>query len=211
MIPPSAQSADPAPQQLSTRLSQIIEQAPDRLSFSDLAVQLGARAWGALLFIFAVVNVLPLPPGTNMVLAIPMLFVSGQMVLGRDKPWFPRWIDRRGVKRSELAMVTAKVAWLERRAERLFKPRAARLTGRTAARIIGLACLLLGLLAAVPIPMIHMAPAAGIALFGLALIYRDGALVILACVASLAAIALDALILGSGVVALSYLSTWLHR
>jgi hypothetical protein len=211
MSEPLNPAGDAAPQLLSERLFQILEEGHDTLSFSDLAERLGARAWGALLFIFAIVNVLPLPPGTNVVLAIPMLFVSAQMLLGRDKPWFPRWIDRRGVRRNELGMVTGKIAWLERRAERLVKPRIPRLTGSTAARVIGLVCLLLGLLAAVPIPVLHIAPAAGVALFGLSLIYRDGVLVIVAAIASLAAVALDALILGSGVVALSYLSTWLHR
>lgn len=211
MPTPPSEPAEPAPQLLSKRLDEIVAEGQERLSFSGLAERLGARAWGALLFIFAIVNVIPLPPGTNLILAIPMLFVSAQMLFGRHQPWFPRWIDRRGVKASELAMVAAKVALVERRAERLFKPRAARLTGETAARVIGLICLLLGLMAAVPIPMIHMAPAAGVALFGLALIYRDGALVVVAAIASVAAIAIDALILGSGVVALSYLSTWLHR
>jgi hypothetical protein len=55
-----------------------------------------------------------------------------------------------------------------------------------------------------------MAPAAAIVLFGLALIYRDGALVIVAAVAAVLSLVLDALIVGSGVVALSYAASWLH-
>ena len=203
--------ADPSKQLLSERLSEIVAEGQERVSFSDLAARLGARAWGALLFIFAIVNVLPLPPGANMILAIPMLFVSAQILIGRDKPWFPGWIDRRGVTNAQLAMVATKIASVERRTHRLFKPRLPQLTGSTATRVIGLVCLLLGLLAAVPIPVLHIAPAAGIAMFGLALTYRDGLMVILAACASVAAVAVDAVILGSGVVALSYLVTWLHR
>jgi len=41
------------------------------------------------------------------------------------------------------------------------------------------------------------------------IIYRDGALVIAAAVASVLALAVDALIIGSGVVALSYAARWL--
>jgi hypothetical protein len=208
---PDASTAEPGHLLLSQRLAQIVDERRDRLSFSDLAEELGNRAWGALLFIFAIVNVLPLPPGANMILAIPMLFVAAQIVIGREKPWFPRWIDRRGVTGVQLEMVANKVSSVECRTHRLFKPRLMRLSGPTAARVIGLACLLLGLLAAVPIPVLHIAPAAGIALFGLALTYRDGVLVIVAALASVAAIAVDALILGSGVVALSYIVTWLHR
>lgn len=211
MSNPETHEPEAAPLRLSERLTQIVQESPERLSFSGLAERLDYRAWGALLFIFSIVNVLPLPPGTNMVLAIPMIIVAAQMVFGRESPWFPRWIDKRGVSQTELRMVTNKIIWLERRAERLFKPRMASLTGRTAARAIGLACLLLGILAAIPIPVIHIAPAAGIALFGLALIYRDGMLVIVAILASLVAVAIDAIIIGSGAVALSYAASWLHR
>ncbi|MEA3080894.1 MAG: Exopolysaccharide synthesis, ExoD, partial [Sphingomonadales bacterium] len=65
--------------------------------------------------------------------------------------------------------------------------------------------------AAVPIPLFHIAPAAAILLFGLALIYRDGALVIAAAVAAVLSLAVDALLVGSGVAALSYAAAWLHH
>ena len=198
------------PLPLSQRLKQIVEEnGPDRLSFSELAAQLHARAWGALLFIFAAINVLPLPPGTSAFFAIPILIVSAQMVFGRETPWFPARIDRRGVKKQELQRLINKMEWLETRVERIFKPRLASFTGPAAARLIGLVCFLLALVAAIPVPLFHIAPAAAILLFGLALIYRDGALVIAAAVAAVLSIVLDALIIGSGVVALSYIASWL--
>ena len=163
-----------------------------------------------MLFIFAAINVLPLPPGTSAFFAIPLLIVSAQMVFGRLSPWFPARIDRRGVKRSEMQRLIGKMEWLERRVERIFKPRLASLTGPAATRLIGLVCFLLALVASIPIPLFHIAPAAAIVLFGLALIYRDGALVIAAGVAGVASIAIDAAIVGSGVVALGYLTAWLR-
>jgi hypothetical protein len=199
------------PLPLSQRLAQIIaEDGPDRLSFSNLAVHLHSRAWGGLLLIFAAINMLPLPPGTSAFFALPILIISAQMVFGRASPWFPRRIDRRGVTKQELRRLVGKIEWLELRVERIFKPRLARLTSPTAARIIGLVCFLLALVAAIPVPLFHVAPAAAILLFGLALIYRDGALVIAAAVASVLALAVDALIIGSGVVALSYAARWLR-
>jgi len=199
------------PLPLSQRLAQIIaEDGPERLSFSNLAVHLQSRAWGGLLLIFAAINMLPLPPGTSAFFALPILIISAQMVFGRASPWFPRRIDRRGVTKQELRRLVGKIEWLELRVERIFKPRLARLTSPTAARIIGLVCFLLALVAAIPVPLFHVAPAAAILLFGLALIYRDGALVIAAAVASVLALAVDALIIGSGVVALSYAARWLR-
>src|SRR3954453_16776719 len=112
------------PLPLSERLAQIIEESgPDRLSFSELATQLHSRAWGGMLFIFAAINVLPLPPGTSAFFAIPLLIVSAQMVFGRESPWFPARLDRRGVTKHELGRLVGKAQWLEARVERIFKPR----------------------------------------------------------------------------------------
>ena len=201
------------PLPLSQRLAQIVKETNDeRLSFTELAAQLDSRAWGGLLFIFAAINVLPLPPGTSVFFAIPLMIVSVQMVLGRSSPWFPARIDRRGVKKTELERLIAKITGLEARIERVLKPRMASLTAPTATRLIGVACFLLAILAAIPIPLFHMAPAAAILLFGLALIYRDGVVVIVAAIAAVVSLAVNALLVGSGVAALNYLAgAWLNR
>jgi hypothetical protein len=210
-LPTEPQPGQPAPVPLSQELAQIVASpGPDRLTFSQLAAQLKSRAWGGLLFIFAAINVLPLPPGTSAFFALPILLVSAQMVVGRTSPWFPAWIERRGVTKRELGRLTGKIEWLEARVERIFKPRLARLTGTTAARVIGLVCFLLALVAAIPVPLFHVAPAAAILMFGLALIYGDGALVIAAAVASVLALVLDAIIVGSSAVAIGYAMSWLR-
>ncbi|HEY8434145.1 MAG TPA: exopolysaccharide biosynthesis protein, partial [Sphingomicrobium sp.] len=192
------------PLPLSQRLMQIVaEEGPDRLSFSDLALKLQARAWGGLLVIFAAINVIPLPPGVNIFFAIPLMIVSAQMAIGRSTPWFPARIDRRGVTKDELRRLVAKIEWVEGRVERMFKPRLAGLTGSTATRVIGVVCFILAMLAMLPI--VHVAPAAVIVLLGLALIYRDGALVIAAAVAAIAGAIVAAVLIASGAVAVSYL------
>lgn len=201
------------PLTLSQRLVQIIDETEaDRLSFTDLAAKLHSRAWGGLLLIFAAINVLPLPPGTSVFFAIPLMIVSTQMVLGRASPWFPARIDRRGVRKTELERLIAKMHGFEARIERVLKPRLTSLTAPTATRLIGIACFLLALLAAIPIPLFHIAPAAAILLFGLALIYRDGVVVIIAIIAALLSLAVNVLLIGSGVAALNYLAAaWLNR
>src|SRR6476646_561098 len=212
MDPSPPELDDARPMRLSECLRQIAgEDGPDRLTFTRLAAQLHSRAWGGLLLIFAAINVLPLPPGTSVFFAIPLLIVSAQMVMGRSTPWFPARIDRRGVKKSELERLIGKIQGVEARIERVLKPRLASLTGQTATRLIGFVCFIWALLAAVPIPLFHMAPAAAILLFGLALIYRDGAVVIIAIIAAILSLAIDALLVGSSVAALSYASSWLHH
>ena len=101
---------------MSQRLAQIIEESDaERLSFTDLAAQLQSRAWGGLLFIFAAINVLPLPPGTSVFFAIPLMIVSAQMVLGRASPWFPARIDRRGVTQDRTSAPDRKNPGLSKR------------------------------------------------------------------------------------------------
>jgi len=204
----TAETHPPRPLPLSQRLAQIVaEDGPDRLSFTELAKQLHARAWGGLLVIFAAINVIPLPPGASVFFAIPLIIITAQMAFGRASPWFPARIDRRGVTKHDLGRLIEKMEWLEVRVERILKPRLAMLTGPTATRLIGIVCFVLALLTTLPI--VHVAPAAVIVLFGLALIYRDGALVIAAAVAGLAGAATATFLIGSGVVALTWAASWL--
>jgi len=193
------------PLPLSQRLAQIVEEpGPDRLTFSELATQLHARAWGGLLVIFAAINVIPLPPGASIFFAVPLIIVTAQMAFGRASPWFPARIDRRGVTKEELRRLIAKMEWIEVRVERMFKPRLATLTGPTATRLIGIVCFILSLMTMLPI--VHVAPAAVIVLFGLALIYRDGALIIAAAVTTLVGAAIAIFLISSGAVAISYVA-----
>lgn len=174
------------------------------MRFTELAAQLHGRAWGGLLLIFGAINILPLPPGTSVFFALPLMIVSAQMVFGRESPWFPQRVDRRGVKKQELQRLVDKLGWVEARIERVLKPRLPQLTGAAATRAIGAVCFLLALIAAIPIPLFHVAPAAAIVLFALALIYKDGGLVIIAAIAGVLSVLVDVLVIGSGVVALTY-------
>jgi len=204
-----SQSEKPLP--LSKRLAQIAENSgPDRIMLSDLAHQLKSRVWGGLLVIFAAINVIPLPPGTNTIIAIPLVLVSAQMAAGRTSPWFPARVNRRGVTKAELQTLIAKMGWFEERVERIFRPRLGELTGPAATRVIGLVCVVLSVIAGLPILMIHNAPAVAIVLFGLGLIYRDGVLVIVAAVAAVLSILFDAALVIWGVAAIKYAAAWLH-
>jgi hypothetical protein len=203
----TAETHPPRPLPLSQRLAQIVaEDGPDRLSFTELAKQLHARAWGGLLVIFAAINVIPLPPGASVFFAIPLIIITAQMAFGRASPWFPARIDRRGVAKVDLSRLIEKMEWLEVRVERMFKPRLPVLTGPTATRLIGIVCFILALMTTLPI--VHVAPAAVIVLFGLALVYRDGVLAIAAAVAGLVGAAAAIFLIGSGVVALTWAASW---
>ena len=47
------------------------DEGRERIAVGDLLASLGDRALAALLFVFAVPNVLPVPPGTSTILGAP--------------------------------------------------------------------------------------------------------------------------------------------
>jgi len=169
------------------------EHAGERLTLSELSARLRDRAWGGLLLIFAAINLLPLPPGATTITGLPLLAITAQLAAGRHRPWFPRKLDQRGIGNETLRRIAEKIAPWEQRIERILKPRMYALSNHRAARVMGAIGFLLSVILWLPIPLGNHAPALALTLFALALIYRDGVLVILGAVASVASVALVSL------------------
>lgn len=180
---------------LSQLLRQVAEDATgERIAVGDLLDALGDRAIGALLFVFAVPNTLPMPPGMSAVLGAPLLFLAAQLTFGM-RPWLPAIISKRSMSRRDfLGMIGRINPWLQR-AEKLLRPRCSILALPPVEYAVGLVCLLLAVVLTLPIPMGNMLPALSISLFALGLLARDG----WAIVSGMAA-ALVAAVVVSGVV-----------
>ncbi|PZX45977.1 hypothetical protein LX76_04738 [Cereibacter changlensis] len=145
----------------------------DRVSVSDLVKVMDARAFGALLLLFALPNVLPMPPGTSGILGLPLVYLSAQMMLGQS-PWLPRFIASRSVARGDFAGLVARASPLLGRAERMLKPRLAPLTAPAAERVLGALCLVLSIVLLLPIPLGNMLPAVAICGIAMGILERDG-------------------------------------
>ena len=152
---------------------------PGVVSVDEIVAHFGPRAFGAVLFVFAVPNLLPLPPGSSTVLGLPLLVIAPQLALGARKPWIPRWLGRRTVDRAVLARVASQANPWVRKAEALTKPRLAFLFGRPGDVAIGAVCTLLAAVLILPIPLGNMLPAAAVGALSLSLIQRDGVLTLL--------------------------------
>ena len=161
----------------------------ERIAVGDLMQALGDRAIGALLFIFAFPNILPVPPGTSSVLGAPLVFLAAQLTFGM-RPWLPGFISRRSMSRTDFHKMVQHVApWLER-AEKLLRPRVSFLTFPPFEYLLGLVCLLLAIVLVLPIPLGNMLPALAISLLALGLIERDGYAIVAGVAAAAAATAL---------------------
>ena len=172
---------DPAahPSRLSDVLQDLAQdEARSRISLGDMMALLQARAFGPLMVVFALPNILPNPPGTSAILGLPLVFLTFQMVIG-SKPWFPRFLADRSLARTDFARIVTPLLPRMARVEKLLRPRLDALSSPTGERLTGIICLVLAILLALPIPFGNLAPAVALALIGLGLTERDGLWILL--------------------------------
>ena len=168
----------PEPRQ-SRRLSDILLEVAgsgrQTVSVSEVLRAVGERSFGALLVLFAMPNVLAgVLPGLSVVLGVPLMLLSLQLLVAADRPWLPARVLRFELRRTDLARLVARTVPYLRRLERALRPRLLLLTGPWAERLAGAGCLVLSFMVFLPIPFANLLPAAGVMLFGLAMLERDG-------------------------------------
>lgn len=192
--PSIAHGDDKHPEKLSELLERLARDAGDRVSMGEIATALDDRSFGAFLLVFAIPNLIPLPPGATMVLGLPMVFVAWQMVIGYNKVWLPRALANYSVDRTTFQrMVTRVSPWL-RNAETWVRPRNWPLDGNIRERLFGIFALLLGITCVLPIPFGNWLPAFAVAVLGVAHTERDGNCLALGVVAGIVSIAVAGLV-----------------
>jgi len=171
----------PRADRLSVILARLAEPEEGSVTLAEVLTAVGERSFGALLVILAIPNMVAgLIPGLSIVLGLPLLLVSMQLVVGAERPWLPRRLAHLKIKRSDLRRMVERTRPTLRRLERALQPRLEFLTSPWAERLIGLGCLALSVLVFLPIPFANLVPAIGIMLFGFSMLERDGLMVLAA-------------------------------
>jgi hypothetical protein len=180
------------PRRLSEILTEIAnDPSRDQIAIATIRDAMGDRAFGALMFVFAAPNTLPVnAPGVSVVLGLPLLFLSMQLLLGFSVPWLPRALVQRTVSRGRFAKVMQYVVPWMRRAERLSRPRWTWLAVGLAERVIGLWCAVLSVVLILPVPFGNIGPGIAICVLAFALLERDGKAALSGVLVSLAALVL---------------------
>ena len=137
---------------------------------------LGNRSFAPLLVLFAAFNLLPLPPGASVVLGIPLVIVSAQMVYGSKQAWLPAFLSNRSLSAEQFRRLMDRIVPRLIRLERLIRPRYWPFWRKQGDRVIGIVALFLAIVVTLPIPLGNWLPAFATALLGLALSERDGIL-----------------------------------
>ena len=199
---------EPGPRQsLSSVLREICDQPGIEITIGEIVDLFGRRAFGALLFAFALPNLLPLPPGSSSILGLPLLLLSPQVLIGVRAPWLPRVLDDRKLRCADLRKGLPRVIRFVEGVEKVSRARLAWLFGPVGDRLIGLVCTVLAFALILPIPLGNLVPAIAVGLLGLGLFQRDGALVLAGY--GVAAIGLGLIVLGGGAFILVLRGLWL--
>ncbi|HEU4813604.1 MAG TPA: exopolysaccharide biosynthesis protein [Xanthomonadaceae bacterium] len=180
----------------------------DLLTLRLLLAGLGRRAFGMLLFVSVLPAFIPVPVGGA--IAGPLVVLIGaQLLLLRRRPWLPRFVADRGFHRHALVRFDRMISPVLARLEHLIRPRlSSLLEQRGATALTGLLLILLGVLLSLPIPLTNYLFGGLLLLYALALLERDGALMVVAWIGGTVAIVVFGVLSGN---LLKAITPWIDR
>lgn len=168
------------------------------VTLGDLVRVFGHRAFGMMLLILAIPNVVPVP-GLSTVVGVPTVLLGLQMAAGWRQPWLPRKLAGVAFGRDHFRAMIRHVLPRIESVERRLRPRYPRLTDPLAERLLGLVIAFLGAILCLPIVFGNLPPAIAIGLMALGMIEKDGGFVVAGLVASVVALLIVAgVLLGLG-------------
>lgn len=200
-LPQDREDGRPPPAATGERASDLLEHflgsfPGRRIRLGDLVAAMGPRAFGLMLLVLSLPNMLPIP-GISTVFGMPLILFGAQMVLGYPRPWMPRRLAALELDREQMSGLLARASPHLRRAERWLRPRASRLAGLWAERAVGLVTLVLGVILILPLFGGNFLPALAISVMALGLVERDGVFVAAGLATAAVALAVVAAVLAA--------------
>lgn len=150
----------------------------DSIPLGLITEALGDRAFGLLVLIFALPNIIPMIPGVSTISGVVIAIVGLQMLIGRQAPWLPGFVASRSLPRGETqAMIARTMPWIHR-LESFARPRAVFMTRGVMRMLIGAMFVLLGVVLALPLSWIgNFPPGVALLVMSIGLLEEDGLLV----------------------------------
>jgi len=191
-------------------LLRLIRGDPDEvLALGDLLRGLGRQSFGMLLLIATVPAFVPIP-GVGGAIGGPLVLLVGlQLMIGLKRPWLPAFIARRGPKRGTLRKLDRAISRRTHRLQRLVHPRHGWLLDkRLASCFSGLQLVVLAVLLALPIPFTNVLFGLILLMYALAMLERDGVLMLLAWAAGIGSIVVFGILSGTLLALLTQATGW---
>ena len=175
--------------ELSTR--GLIEEVADgidgvEMTLGDLLDRFRERSYGVFLLICLLPAFIPLPIGAGAISGPFISLIGLQLLWQMEHPWVPKFMSRRQLSREGMEKFRKRTSRLLGWLEKVSRPRTEAMIDHRAARTFtGLLLVLLGVLLALPLPATNYPFGAVLLLFAIALIERDGRLMLIAWAAGL--------------------------
>lgn len=148
------------------------------ITLDTLLAPLHARAFGCALLLLAIPNFIPAPIGIGGIMGCMIIVLGVQMLAGMEQPWIPVRLRQRPLRRISVHKFLDRTLPMLQRLERMCRPRLQVFTQRPASIVTGLFLALLGILLALPIPFTNYLFGVIMLAYAIALIERDGALLL---------------------------------
>jgi hypothetical protein len=180
------------------------------VTFGELLDQFSERSWGIFLLLALLPNFIPVP-GAGLVSGPLVVLIGVQLLFHVEHPWLPKFLARREIPRERLVNFRNRMdKWLGR-IERLIKPRwQAILDNKYGHAFSGFMLIVLGVILALPIIGTNYIFGALLLGYALALIERDGKLMLLCWGLGIAEMVAVPYISAKMIAAGLWLTAWFH-
>ncbi|MEM9207398.1 MAG: exopolysaccharide biosynthesis protein [Pseudomonadota bacterium] len=176
------------------------------MSMDELVKAMEGRAFGLVFLALALPCCLPFVYILPQIVAFPMIFLCGQMALGRQQPWLPDRLATRTFDPTALSNVVNRgsrwFGWVEVVAHARFRSLSSGIGQRIVGALLAIPCASILL----PLPLTNTVPGFGVVVAAFGLVERDGLLIVAGIAIGIMWVA--ALAIGGGA-AISLLTGWL--
>ncbi|TFW14401.1 exopolysaccharide biosynthesis protein [Brevundimonas intermedia] len=149
------------------------------LTLHEIRDRLDERAYGLLILLLSIPCLVPGLYGVPQVVGLIVILLAGQMLVGREEPWLPRWFLNLRCKGAWLKAMAdfaeSKLGWIDR----LSRPRLRRFADGPGEKLAAVFMILATL--TIVMPLTNTIPSVALALLSVGLIQRDGLFVLAGC------------------------------
>jgi hypothetical protein len=180
----------------------------DKISVGELVDSLDSRAHGVLLLILALPMCIPNIPGISTIFGVLMIAPALGLLFGQRRLWLPRQVRAWTFPREGFNKALRVAIGGLKRVEFLIKPRLSFLTRWPLTSLVGFQTFLMAIVLILPIWGANLSPGVTVTLTALALMQRDGLLMLLSVPCAIGSIVWVYLFTKYGVIAVTWLTQW---
>lgn len=170
-------------------LVKIEQHSGDTISIAEIVTIFRESGFGLLLIVFAGFPALPFPAlGIATILSLPIIFLSTQLIIGRNSLWLPTWLAKKRVSTKSVNNMVEKLLPYVKKLEFFLKPRVGFLSSKAGHKLIGIVCFMCAISIALPIPLTNTIPSMGVVIMSLGLLERDGIAIIAGMIVGIAGV-----------------------